>query len=240
MAIEKFTINLLDKPSLLHLAKTNVPVLKEVIGTFVGLMEVAAKEQWHELPKSIHTSLSFQDIITGVLNAIMTTREIDPKAHATLEADLHPLSLLSDQRESVITGERELYDWRSHFLMDTNEVSRETLEKIIRKMLYLMRWFDVESVSKALITREFPIMDDKDIEKLPFQPALKYQKEHLGELYVGKFWHDIGAFNCGTIGEEEVKCPSCAIGDLKVIDNYKVCSRCNGGWKIENSREEIW
>ena len=45
--------------------------------------------------------------------------------------------------------------------------------------------------SNQLLANQFPIVDPKDLQKLPFQPALLYQQESLGELAVGKFMHDI-------------------------------------------------
>jgi hypothetical protein len=232
--VAKFNINLEDKPHLAKLMKSDVKAFKEVVGTFVGIMELAAEKKWYNLPQTIHSSLSFNDIITGVLNAVMTTREIEPKAYAALEDDLHPLALLSDKRKDLVTGEPEYYDWKTHFSLDTNEVSRETLEAIIRKMLYLVRWFDIDTVSKALQANQFPVIDPKDVQKLPFQPALKYQEEQLGELYVGKFFHDIGAFNCGTVHPETFTCPACRIGQLKTVqEKYGVCPSCNAGFEFE-------
>jgi hypothetical protein len=236
MFVAKFNIDLDDKPYLARLMKSDVSAFKSIVGTFVGLMEVAAEKNWHKLPEQIHSSLSFADVVNGVLNAVMIIREIDPKAYAALEDDLHPLALLSDKRTDLITGDDEYFDWRSHFTVDTKDVSRETLEQIIRKMLYLVRWFDIETVSKALMTNSFPVVDPKDIAKLPFQPALKYQAEKLGELHVGKFLHDIGAFNCGTIENSKYHCPACVVGDLEVIHakmNYKVCPKCNAGYMID-------
>lgn len=103
-------------------------------------------------------------------------------------------------------------------------------------MLYLVRWFDVESVSKSLLTNTFPVVDDKDIRKLPFQPALMYQKNHLGDLYIGKFFHDIGAFNCGKIERGTHTCPACNISKLVEVDDegkHNVCPRCNAGFVVE-------
>lgn len=231
-----FIINLDDKPYLSKLKEENVQAFKDIVGTFVRLMETAAAKKWYQLPEAIHSSLSFEDIVTGVLNAVMTTEEIEPAAYAALERDLHPLALLSDKRKDIVTGEQVEYDWRKHFALDSNEVSRETVEKIIRKILYLVRWFDVESVSKQLLTREFPVVDTKDIQKLPFQPALMHQKNHLSELHVGKFFHELGAFNCGEIDKEVETCPACKIGKLEEIKGIKVCPRCNAGFKV---REEL-
>jgi hypothetical protein len=232
----KFSIELGDKPALSQLMNSDKAVFKEVVGTFVQLMEIAAEKEWYKLPNNIHSSLSFNDVVSGVLNAVMNTKEIDPSAYATLEYDLHPLALLSDQRKNLVTGSDEEYDWKSHFVLDSKEVSRETLEHIIRKMLYLVRWFDIESVSKSLLTNQFPMVDDKDIRKLPFQPALMYQKNHLGDLYIGKFFHDIGSFNCGEIEIDEHECPACHVGELTEVTNeltYQVCPRCNAGFTIK-------
>lgn len=232
----EFKINVDDKPHLRKLMKTDTKAFKEIVGTFVGLMEVAAEKKWNLLPQTIHTSLSFADVVNGVLNAVMSTREIEPKAYLALEDDLHPLALLSDKRKDLITGDHEYFNWKQHFALDTNEVSRETLEAIIRKMLYLVRWFDIDTVSKALQANQFPVIDPKDIAKLPFQPALKYQEEQLGELHVGKFMHEIGAFNCGTIEDDLQYCPACGIGYLESIhmnNHYKVCVKCNAGFEIE-------
>jgi hypothetical protein len=76
--------------------------------------------------------------------------------------------------------------------------------------------------------------------KLPFQPALKYQKEHLGDLYVVKFWHDIGALNCGNIEIDEHECLACHVGDLITISNeleYQVCPRCNAGFIVREDEQ---
>lgn len=234
-----FEINLDDKPALSKLMRKDKSAFREIVGTFVSLMEVAAEKNWIDLPKQIHTSLSFEDVVGGTLDAIMSTKDIHPSAYATLESDLHPLALLSDKRKDAVSGDPVEYDWKSHFSLDSNYVSRETLEHIIRKMLYLMRWFDIEQVSKALISNQFPMVDDRDIRKLPFQPALMYQIKHLGELHSGKFLHNIGAFDCGTIDSKEVYCPACKIGHMEDIENYKVCPRCNSGFTLQEEYLEF-
>lgn len=229
--VNAFNINLDDKPFLSAMKSTDVKAFKEVVGTFVGLMELAAEKKWHKLPETIHTSLSFKDVVTGVLNGVMTTESINPEAFSTLDADLHPLALMSDKRKDLITGENEVYDWKQHFLLDSNEVSKETIEQIIRKLFYLVRWFDLDSVSKAMLTQQFPVVDAHDVRKLPFQPALQYQKK-FGDLMVGKFMHDIGALNCGEINKDTSECPACSIGKLEVVHQYKVCPRCNAGYAL--------
>lgn len=230
----KMNIDLDTKPALSRLARDDKDAFKEIMGTFVQLAELAAEKKWHKLPQAIHTSLSFGDVVGGVLNAVMTTQDIDPSAYATLESDLHPLSLISDKRKNMITGDSDVYDWRKHFALDTEDVSKETLEHIIRKILYLVRWMDIESVSQALKTNTFPVVDNKDIMKLPFQPALAYQIQNLGELYVGKFLHDVGSFNCGEIDSDVEHCQACNVGVLvEVKDKIRVCPRCNAGFTVK-------
>lgn len=233
-----FKINLDGKPALTKLKQSDVPAFKEIVGTFVNLMEVAAEKNWHKLPQQLDTSLSFDDIVTGILNAVMTTSEINPEAYSTLENDIHPLALLSDNRKSIITGESEYGVWRKRFAIDSDVISREVVEHIIRKILYLVRWFDIDKVSEALMANQFPVIDDKDIMKLPFQPALMYQKNQLGNsLYVGKFLHEIGAYNCGELDREVEICPACNIGKLEEIRNHKVCPRCNSGFALKEELE---
>lgn len=233
----EFKIDLDDKPALSHLLKTDKEKFRTIVGTFVGIMEVAAQNNWTELSDAIHSSISFKDVVTGVLEAVMDIEKIDPKAYTALESDLHPLSLLSDNRKNFITGEHEAYDWKAHFVVEENEVTKDTITRIIRKILYLVRWFDIESVSKAMITQQFPVVDAHDIKKLPFQPSLQYQQEHLGELYVGKFLHEIGAFNCGEIEvDNSDSCLACNVGTLQTVkEKYKVCPRCNAGFKIKEN-----
>ena len=231
----EFKINMDDKPHLTALKGNDVQAFKEVVGTFVELMEMAAEKKWHDLPDAIHSSLSFKDVVQSILNATLSTREIDVVAYSALELDLHPLALISDKRKNIMTGESEEYEWKSHFSLDSNEVSKANLERIIRKIFYLVRWFDIESVSKSLITQQFPVIDEKDIMKLPFQPALRYQNDHLGELHIGKFLHDIGALNGGEIDAEIQECPACSVGTLVPVKNYKVCPRCNIGLTIRDN-----
>ena len=104
--MSKFEIKLDTRSALSSLMKSDVDSFKTIVGTFVDLMEVAASKQWHTLPETVHTSLSFQDIVTGVLNAVMTTGEIDEKAYSAIGSDLHPLALLSDNRRNIVSGEK--------------------------------------------------------------------------------------------------------------------------------------
>ena len=227
----QFIIRLDDKPHLTELLKKDKQAFKDIVGLFVDLMEVTAKNEWHTLPSRLDISLTYKEIVSGIMNAIFDVKALNEEAYAALGDNLHPLSLLSDTQKDIVTGEQEYFDWKRYFVVDGDAITQETLEKIIRKILYLVRWFSIEEVSKQLLANQFPTVDPKDLQKLPFQPALIYQQESLGELAVGKFMHDIGAFDCGEVEKGRKTCPACQIGELVNVNNVKVCPRCNAGFR---------
>lgn len=231
--MSQFIIRLDDKPHLTELLKKDKQAFKDIVGLFVDLMEVTAKNEWHTLPSRLGISLTYKEIVLGMMNAIFDVKALNEEAYAALGDNLHPLSLLSEKQKDIVTGEQEYFDWKRYFVVDDDTITQETLEKIIRKLLYLVRWFSIEEVSSQLLANQFPIVDPKDLQKLPFQPALLYQQESLGELAVGKFMHDIGAFDCGEIEKDRTRttCPACQIGKLVNVNNVKVCPRCNAGFR---------
>jgi hypothetical protein len=106
--------------------------------------------------------------------------------------------------------------------------------------MYLVRWFDIDTVSESLLTNSFPILDAKNIEKLPFQPALRYQQIIKGDLHVGTFLKEVGLFDCGAIPSDTEICPACEFGELETLKNHehiKGCRRCNSGFIIEGGME---
>lgn len=228
--MSQFIIRLDDKPHLTELLKKDKQAFKDIVGLFVELMEVTAKNEWYTLPSRLGISLTYKELVSGIMNAILDVKALNEEAYAALGDNLHPLSLLSDTQKDIVTGEQEYFDWKRYFVVDDNTITQETLEKIIRKILYLVRWFSIDEVSYQLLANQFPIVDPKDLQKLPFQPALVYQQEHAGELAVGKFMHDIGAFDCGEV-EKGTTCPACKIGKLVDVNNVKVCPRCNAGFR---------
>lgn len=227
----QFIIRLDDKPHLTELLKKDKQAFKDIVVLFVDLMEVTAKNEWHTLPSRLGISLTYKEIVLGMMNAIFDVKALNEEAYAALGDNLHPLSLLSDTQKDIVTGEQEYFDWKRYFVVDDDTITQETLEKIIRKLLYLVRWFSIDEVSNQLLANQFPIVDPKDLQKLPFQPALVYQQESLGELAVGKFMHDIGAFDCGEVEKDQSTCPACQIGKLVNVNNVKVCPRCNAGFR---------
>lgn len=229
--MSQFIIRLDDKPHLTELLKKDKQAFKDIVGLFVDLMEVTAKNEWHTLPSRLGISLTYKEIVLGMMNAVFNIKALNEEAYAALGDNLHPLSLLSETQKDIVTGEQAYFDWKRYFVVDDDTITQETLEKIIRKLLYLVRWFSIDEVSKQLLANQFPIVDPKDLQKLPFQPALVYQQESFGELAVGKFMHDIGAFDCGEVEKDRTTCPACKIGKLVDVNSIKVCPRCNAGFR---------
>ena len=232
-----FTIKLDDKPELLKLITEDEAKGREVIGTFVNLMEQAAKYEWYKLPSAIHSSVTFPDLISGILEGILTVQKYPSDSFLTLEQDVHPLSLLNDQTRDEYTKKELEYNWRDHFTLKDSHVSKETIAKIYRELSYLVRWFDLDSIRQGLFANDYPVVDNvKGVAKLPFYPSLRYQKEVKGELHVGQFLYEVGLFDCGEINQEIEVCPACQIGTLETITNHehiKGCRRCNSGFVVK-------
>lgn len=234
--MEPFKIKLDNKPHLSALLGEDKQKGKEIISTFVECMELAAEKGWHNLPKNIHSSVDFRTMIQAVLEGVLTTQDFPNDSYATLGNDVHPLSLLSDERTDLLSGEQSVYNWREHFVIKSDQVNKEVISEIIRKIMYLVRWFDIESVSESLLTNQFPILDAKNIEKLPFQPALRYQQQIKGDLFAGTFMKEVGLFDCSTVTADTENCPACSIGELETIkghDHIVGCPRCNSGFVVE-------
>ena len=96
------------------------------------------------------------------------------------------------------------------------------------------RFLDFDKLSEALESNQliaFKGLADQQVKLLPFYPALRYQKDLLGEFKVGKFMEErnAGFFDCGTIDPEETHCLACGRRDLtKSKDEVHVyCRACN-------------
>lgn len=231
----EFKIRLDDKPELAELFKNEPDKAKEIIACFVDLMRISAKEKWHELPSKFHKDLTLKQLIHGILFGALDLKGINPTAYDVLGEEVHPLSMLSP-RMNFLTGEMQYANWRNHYRLPKGaEVSQHTIEQIFRKLLRYYKYVDVEQLSNALITKQIKAYEglgERAVTTLPFYPALRYQQEQFGDLHVGKFYDDIGAFDCGTTTEKN--CPACKTAELKVIEEYHVCPNCNGGFYADN------
>lgn len=232
----KFTILTDDKPALDALLKSDVKKAKEIIGTFVELMEEAAQEEWHTLPGKFSPELSFKDLIKGILHGSLDLRGINPEAVDVLQEEVHPLSMLAP-RKNYLDGGVRYTDWRKHFRLPPGaEVNQGTIAKIFRRLLRYYRYVDIEALANALINnrvKTFEGLGERNVQTLPFMPALRYQQKHFGDLAVGKFYDDIGAFDLGDLPAPPTTCPACGRPDIEKLGKYYVCMACNGGFRVK-------
>lgn len=233
---DSFTIKLDDKPNLSKALQENPQLAKQVIGTFVSLIEEAFDDSkgivWADLPQQLHESLTFPDLIKGVLRGALDTKAMNPITFDALRVEVHPLSILSP-RKNYIDGGMKYYDWRGHFGLPTDApINSEVVEQIIRKLLRYSKVLDIQTLQQHLETNQIATyrgLGVEQVKKLPFYPALRFQSQKFGDLHVGKFYDEVGFFDCGTNDKEH--CPACSRFDLRQIGEYKVCLACNAGYK---------
>jgi hypothetical protein len=238
----EFKIRIDDKPNLKKMFERDPQRAKEIIATFVQLMDESCDESkgiaWSELPSQLSPELTFGELIRGVLRGALDVREINPDAFDVLKIEAHALSMLSPRR-NYIDGGVKYYEWREHFKLKGDEsVNADTIAKIIRKLLRYAKYIDVQTLQNHLEANQIATyrgLGDEQIKKLPFYPALRYQRATFGDLHVGKFYDEIGFFDCGSNHEDY--CLSCSRYDLQRIGKYKACLSCNAGY-IENERRE--
>lgn len=238
MEDSKLTIQIDDsKPNLKRLRGENKEAFLNIIKTFIGLAEEAADMDapipWYEVPGKLNDKMTFKMLTTAVMRAMFKVKDINPDHFSVLGATVHPLSRFGTQTSG---GKKEYASWRKHFAMGEDaDINEDTIEQAIRKMLYYMRYIDVNKFGQAHMSNQleaYKALGNEAVEKLPFIPALRYQREHFGELAVGQFWHDIGAFKCGTVPDEEyLNCPACHMTVLEPLGDYDVCTDCNAGFK---------
>lgn len=234
-------IKLDGKPHLENLLKTDKKKAMEVIGTFVELMEEACDPEnaipWVELPERFSKELTFRDLIKGILHGALDLRDINPDAYDALKEEVHPLSMLSP-RKNYLDGGYRYSNWRAHYrLPDDAPVNQETIAQIFRKLLRYYKYVDVEALAAALINKQvktFEGLGERSVQTLPFMPALRYQQAHFGDLHVGKFFDDVGFFDCGTwVDGESNECPACQRESIEKLGKYRYCLDCNAGFVDE-------
>lgn len=234
----EFTITLDDKPKLTKALQENPALVREVIGTFVWLMEDAFDEsngiRWADLPKQFDPSLTFNDLIRGILHGSLDLKGINPDAYDALKVEVHPLSMLQP-RKNYLDGGVRYTNWRNHFRLPAEvAVNEDTIAKIFRTMLRHNRFIKIEQLRQHLEANQvvtYRGLGDAQMEKLPFYPALQYQKKLFGDLGVGKFYENVGFFDCGEVAIDETNCPACLHDDLKHVGGFKVCEACNAGYR---------
>jgi hypothetical protein len=230
-------INTANYPYLEQLMQKSPDKARELMSTFIQLMDEAAKEGWHELPEMFSRDLTFSDLVKGVLHGSLDLPKINPDAYDALKEEVHPLSMLSPRRDYLNGGLRH-YNWRGHFRLPSSaKVNQETIETIFRRLLRYYKYIRVDELGKALSANQVvTYKDTNQAELLPFYPALRYQQRELGDLQVGLFFDDVGAFDLGKINSIPEECPACKEpSEMWHIHNKIICERCNGGWELEEN-----
>ncbi len=242
MEDSKLTIQIDDtKPNLKRLRGENKEAFMNVIKTFIGLAEEAADLKapipWFEVPGMLNDKMTFKMLTTAVMRAMFKVKDINPDHFSVLGATIHPLSRFSALKPN---GSKDYSSWRRHFALDEDsDINEDSIEQIIRKMLYYMRYIDINTFGQAHMSNQmesYKALGMEAAEKLPFIPALRYQQEHFGDLAVGQFWHDIGAFKCGEVTSEidtNWGCLACSVGAMTEFEAYRVCDTCNAGFKVK-------
>lgn len=229
-------INTDNYPHLTQLIKENPVKAKEVMGVFISLIDESVKEKWHELPQMFSGGeLSFESMIKGILHGSLDLPEMNPEAYDALKEEVHPLSMLAP-RKDYGKGITRVYDWRSHYRLPRNApVNQDTIAEIFRKLLRYYKYVKIDDLAKATILNQVATFQSMDEAlRLPYYPAIRYQQEHMGDLAVGTFFSDVGAFDLGTLKEKPEICLACnEPSELWEIGNKIVCPRCNGGWELK-------
>lgn len=233
---EFIKISLDDKPNLAKLKEKDITSFREIMSTFMKLAEESASTQraipWYTLPHQLHENLTFANMVPALMDAFFSVDKINADSFSIVGLGVHPLSLLKQSK----LGNVGYSTWRNHFgLRNQGPVTPEVVTEIVRQLLYYARYIDMESFGKALMSNELEAhkaIPSLNAERLPFVPALRYQQEVFGDLFVGKFWSDIGAFHGGEYEEIPMDCPACHLNDLALIGEYHVCRSCNLGVKV--------
>jgi hypothetical protein len=234
----KFSIDTSDKPRLEALMKSDKGKAKEVINTFVSLMEEALDDSnaipWVDLPEKFGGGLTFPQLIKGILHGSLDLKDLKPTVYDVFREEVHPLSMLMP-RKDALTGEVRYHDWRNHFRLPPNTpVNQDTIAAIFRKLLRYYKYVDIDDLAGSIMANQiatFKGLGDHNVQVLPFYPALRYQKETKGELHVGMFMDDIGAFDCGTVSDLEI-CLACESPEPVVdLGDKLICLSCNAGYE---------
>lgn len=221
-----------SKPHLKKAMQENPALAKEVIATFVGMMEHAFEYGWAELPKQFHPKLTFSGMIHDILHGVLDLKDIDPEYYDDLGVAVHPFGLFSMPIPDMSkTAGIKYYDWQRHF--DWEQGDLPPIQSILRKLMYYARYIEIDKLGEALFhDHKHSYVVERDPSSLiAIQPALRYQKEHLGERSVGKLMDKYGVLDCGKLTIETNRCPACSLGELvELSDDTWACERCGAGY----------
>lgn len=238
-----FNINLENKPNLRRAMYENTVAFKQVVSTFVDLMEETFDESkgipWYKLPSAIHEDLTFQELIAGILHGTLDVDKMNPELFSALKVEAHPLAMLSP-RKDALSGEMRLRNWRSHFRQSQDAVINEqTIATILRTILRYTRYVSIKHLAEAMDTNQemtFRGLGTRVAELLPMRPALEYQRELKGDLFVGTFNLDTGGLDCGETSQVST-CLACKKTDVMTVGDDLLCLVCNASFKLKGEDE---
>jgi len=240
------TVNLANNPHVKQLLESDPEALKTIIKAFTGIFDTACRERWDLLPGELDATgeMTFEALLHGMLEGSFNAKEFNPTLFEVLGMSIHPLAVLKKQNlMSVNTSDDKMYDWREFYALPRDaKVDKDSIAEIIRNILRYNRWIPTKEFYEALgaggdAVDLFRQMDENQVAKLAYLPALKYQRRVLGELHVGRFLGNTGAFDAGTIRgnyDDEMFCPACELEHLTPFNEaQKVCLRCQAGFTIQ-------
>lgn len=238
---EKMEISFKDKPNIQAALLENPALVKEVISTFVGLMEQSFDKtngySWAELPKLLNPKLDFASLVRGVLRGALDVKGMDAEAFAALGVEAHPFAMFSPRK----SGDRvRVYDWRKHWHVDPSaDVSEEVVADLVKKMFRYTRWIKLDEFADAVNSSQvvtYKALPQVIRDNLPFAPALLYQKKiHGSDLAVGKRIPETGFFDCGEWPGDATECPACKHPTEEMLNIGGVigCLYCDAGFILE-------
>ena len=121
----------------------------------------------------------------GILRGSLDLKDINPDGYDAIKEEVHPLSMLMPRRDYLNGGIRR-YEWRNHFRLPKNApVNEDTIATIFRKLLRYYKYVNIDDLAYALVNNQiktFEGLGERNIETLPFVPALRYQQAKFGNL----------------------------------------------------------
>lgn len=226
---EEFTIGLSKRPKCLD----NRDKTKEVLIDFLNLMEESYEKDWDGELKMFHPNLDFWTLMKGLVRSFFQYEKINPETVGIMMEDVHPLAMF------------KYNDWYSHFNVSKDtKITEEHIADVFYNFLRYMKMIKIEDLYNAINQQRFTTYKTlglPNVMNLPYYPALVYQKEKHGDLFVSDFIPRTGWFD-GGIWKGDTECPACHTTDLIDWETYKVCPTCRLGLKndgIEGSHTEL-
>lgn len=194
----------------------------------------------HTLTKtSEQIDIAPAEIVQGIIEGCLNEQFINENLAPILGKELLPIALLTLKSAPTETGDGSYFDWRKWYHLSKHDrIDAETIAKVIGNIMKYARLLDFDKLTEALESNQlitFKALPMEQAKSLPYYPALRYQRDVLGELRVGTFFSDrrAGFFNCGEIDPAETHCLACGRRDLQKAKHTEhiYCRACNAGYK---------